>query len=100
MVRKKEISCLLYTSLPEEKSTLVVGMYGSDADFFTIKGMAEQLLEKLCVTDYDIVASSEDYSYHPGRCAVLSIDCLLYTSRCVSETGNPFSQYCLHRPYL
>ena len=61
-------------SLPEEKSTLVVGMYGSDADFFTIKGMAEQLLEKLCVTDYDIVASSEEYSYHPGRCAVLSID--------------------------
>ncbi len=59
--------------LPVEKATLVVGMYGNNADFFTVKGMAEQLLEKLSVTDYDIAASSEEYSYHPGRCAVLTI---------------------------
>ena len=45
--------------LPVEKATLVVGMYGNNADFFTVKGMAEQLLEKLSVTDYDIAASSE-----------------------------------------
>ena len=59
--------------LPVEKATLVVGMYGNNADFFTVKGMAEQLLEKLSVTNYDIAASSEEYSYHPGRCAVLTI---------------------------
>ena len=29
--------------LPVEKTTLVTGMYGNSADFFTIKGMAEQL---------------------------------------------------------
>ena len=59
--------------MPVEKATLVVGMYGNNADFFTVKGMAEQLLEKLSVTNYDIAASSEEYSYHPGRCAVLTI---------------------------
>ncbi|HEX2985839.1 MAG TPA: phenylalanine--tRNA ligase subunit beta [Caproiciproducens sp.] len=60
--------------LPEEKTSLIVGMYGNHADFFTAKGMAEQLLEKLSVTNYEIEASSEEFSYHPGRCAVLTID--------------------------
>lgn len=60
--------------LPVEKKALVAGMYGGDADFFTAKGMAEQLLEKLSVTGYEIESSSEEYSYHPGRCAVLTLD--------------------------
>ncbi|XOQ49100.1 MAG: phenylalanine--tRNA ligase subunit beta [Eubacteriales bacterium] len=60
--------------LPIEKTSLIVGMYGKNADYFTAKGMAEQLLEKLCVYDYEIEASSEETSFHPGRCAVLSID--------------------------
>ncbi len=60
--------------LPIEKTNLIVGMYGNHADYFTAKGMAEQILEKLCVYDWEIEASSEEPSYHPGRCAVLSID--------------------------
>ncbi len=60
--------------LPIEKTNLIVGMYGNHADYFTAKGMAEQILEKLCVYGWEIEASSEEPSYHPGRCAVLSID--------------------------
>ncbi len=60
--------------LPEEKQVLVAGMYGNHADFFTAKGMAEQILEKLNVKQYEIEASSNEFSYHPGRCAVLSIE--------------------------
>ncbi|WP_050698342.1 phenylalanine--tRNA ligase subunit beta [Anaeromassilibacillus senegalensis] len=60
--------------LPEEKTTLIAGMYGNKADFFTVKGMVEQLLAAVSMTGYDIAASSEEYSYHPGRCAVLRID--------------------------
>ncbi len=60
--------------LPLEKPILICGMYGNDADFFTAKGMAEQILEKLSVENYDIEASSDEYSYHPGRCAVLTLD--------------------------
>ncbi|QAT50010.1 phenylalanine--tRNA ligase subunit beta [Caproiciproducens sp. NJN-50] len=59
--------------LPEEKLKLICGMYGDGADFFTAKGMVEDLLEKLSVTGWDIAASSDEFSYHPGRCAVLSI---------------------------
>ena len=60
--------------LPIEKTNLIVGMYGNHADYFTAKGMAEQILEKLCIYGWEIEASSEEPSYHPGRCAVLSID--------------------------
>ncbi|WP_101696482.1 phenylalanine--tRNA ligase subunit beta [Clostridium minihomine] len=60
--------------LPTEKNVLVAGMYGNEADFFTAKGIVEELLNRLSVKDWDIAASSEEYSYHPGRCAVLTIN--------------------------
>ncbi|HBN81423.1 MAG TPA: phenylalanine--tRNA ligase subunit beta [Ruminococcaceae bacterium] len=59
--------------LPVEKTTLIGGMYGGDADFFVIKGIAEQLLERLSVTGWEIEASSGEFSYHPGRCAALTL---------------------------
>ena len=59
--------------LPIEKKMLLGGIYGGNADFFTVKGIVEQLLDKLCVYDWDIEASSSEYSYHPGRCAVLKM---------------------------
>ena len=59
--------------LPIERKMLLGGMYGAGADFFTVKGAVEQLLERLGVMDWDIAASSEEYSYHPGRCAVLTV---------------------------
>ncbi len=59
--------------LPEEKLKLICGMYGEGADFFTAKGMVESLLEKLNVTDWAIEASPAEFSYHPGRCASLSL---------------------------
>ena len=59
--------------LPIEKTTLVAGLYGNNTDFFTAKGMVEQLLEKLSVYDYEIEASSNEFGYHPGRCAILTI---------------------------
>ena len=48
-------------------------MYGDGADFFTAKGMLEELLNKAGLQEYDIEASSNEYSFHPGRCAVLSV---------------------------
>ena len=59
--------------LPVEKTTLIGGMYGGDADFFVIKGIVEQLLERLSVTGWEIEASSGEFSYHPGRCAALTL---------------------------
>ncbi|HIQ80258.1 MAG TPA: phenylalanine--tRNA ligase subunit beta [Candidatus Scatavimonas merdigallinarum] len=59
--------------LPLEKNTLIAGFYG-DCDFFSAKGILEALLAKLGVSDYDIQAADDRFGYHPGRCAVLTIN--------------------------
>lgn len=61
------------TLLPEEKKKVIIGMYGDDCDFFTIKGVVEEILENISISDYDVEAVSSEFAYHPGRCAKLSI---------------------------
>ena len=60
--------------LPVEKNVLTAGFYGESVDFFKVKGVAEQVLERAGVKNYDIKADSEQFGYHPGRCAVLTIN--------------------------
>ena len=61
-------------ALPDEIPNLVLGMYGENKDFFTLKGVVENLLELLDIEDYDVTACAEDPTFHPGRCAILSKD--------------------------
>lgn len=60
--------------LPVEKNVLTAGFYGGNIDFFKVKGVAEQALSKAGVYNYDIKADREQFGYHPGRCAVLTIN--------------------------
>ena len=63
--------------LPEELLRLTVGLYGGDADFFTLKGMIENLLAKLGISDVRFTRCGEDCvfdekcAFHPGRSAVV-----------------------------
>ncbi|MBQ3692040.1 MAG: phenylalanine--tRNA ligase subunit beta, partial [Clostridia bacterium] len=59
--------------LPVEKNVLTAGFYGEGVDFFKVKGVAEQVLDRCGVKNWDIKADSEQFGYHPGRCAVLTI---------------------------
>lgn len=67
-------------SLPDEPQKLTLGMYGGGADFYTMKGMIEQLLEELGISDVDYVRAGdcdvfdEKYALHPGRSAVILKD--------------------------
>lgn len=67
-------------SLPDEPQRLTVGMYGGDADFYTIKGIAEQLLAELKIDDVDYVRAADSDAFdekcalHPGRSAVILRD--------------------------
>ena len=60
--------------LPVEKNVLTAGFYGEGADFFKVKGIAEQVLSRAGVKNYDIKADSSQFGYHPGRCASLTIN--------------------------
>ena len=79
-VRLYEISniylpkALPVTELPEERTQLTLGMYG-EGDFFTLKGVIEEILEKLGmkkISTYDPKAGKP--FLHPGRQANIIYD--------------------------
>ncbi len=54
--------------LPNENKVISVGMYG-DCDFYTVKGICENVLKLAAIEDYTFEAVSDNPSYHSGRCA-------------------------------
>ncbi len=59
--------------LPEEPKILVLGTYGAGETFFTLKGELEAILEGLNMPKAAYAADKENPSYHPGRCAKVTI---------------------------
>ncbi len=59
--------------IPLQENILTIGMYGDDIDFYTLKGLIENVLEASNVNHYDIVKEKENSSYHPGRCANIKV---------------------------
>ncbi len=55
--------------LPKEIKILALGLYGKDADFYTLKGYIEAILASLRVRNAVYEACPDEYAYHPGRCA-------------------------------
>ncbi len=59
--------------VPLQENILTIGMYGDDIDFYTLKGLVENILEAISVNRYDIEKETQNTSYHPGRCANLKV---------------------------
>ncbi len=59
--------------LPEEPKMLMLGSYGG-GDFFSLKGELEAIFAGLRTKKACYTAISTNPSYHPGRCAQISID--------------------------
>ncbi len=59
---------------PEEPKILVLGSYGENVDFFSVKGELEAIFSALRIKKASYVADRNNPSYHPGRCACVSID--------------------------
>ena len=57
-------------TLPNENKVTTVGMYGN-IDFYSIKGVCENIIALAGIKDTEYVAVSDNPSYHPGRCAVI-----------------------------
>ncbi len=60
--------------LPVERQKAVIGLYGNRADYYTIKGITEKLLEVLNTAEYDIAPISDHPTFHPGRTAQFTIN--------------------------
>ncbi len=59
--------------LPNEPKILVLGGYGENVDFFSIKGELEAIFNVLRIQPARYSAVSDNPSYHPGRCAKITI---------------------------
>ncbi len=61
-------------TLPDEPKHLLLGTYGENEDFFTLKGEIEAILKGMNVKPAAYTAVKDDPSYHPGRCARITVD--------------------------
>ncbi len=59
--------------VPLQEEILTIGMYGEDVDFYTLKGIVENILEAISVNHYEVEKETENASYHPGRCANVKV---------------------------
>ena len=59
--------------LPQEPKYLMLGTYGAGEDFFSLKGELDAVLEALRLPAAQYTADTTNPSYHPGRCARISI---------------------------
>lgn len=59
--------------LPEERGVAVIGSYGEKEDFFAMKGIILEALDKLGVYGVEFTANKENPTFHRGRCADISI---------------------------
>ena len=58
--------------LPDEPQTLMLGMYGG-VDFYDIKGVCEEMFERLHVSGVEYERVTDNPVYHPGRTARIVI---------------------------
>jgi phenylalanyl-tRNA synthetase beta chain len=61
-------------TLPEEPKYLMLGTYGAGETFFTLKGELEAVFKGLNLSKARYAAEQSNPSFHPGRCARVSID--------------------------
>ena len=60
--------------LPREPKMLVLGTYGANENFFTLKGELEAIFAGLRVKKASYTAVKDNPSFHPGRCAKVTVD--------------------------
>lgn len=60
--------------LPQEIQKIIVGAYGANYDYITIKGIAEKLLQTAGITEFTTVRDESGTMYHPGRAASIMVN--------------------------
>ncbi|MFI3114585.1 MAG: phenylalanine--tRNA ligase subunit beta [Clostridia bacterium] len=61
------------SKLPEERKVLTISSYGKD-DFYAFKGIIENLLANLKISNVTFKTQTENPSYHTGRCADILVN--------------------------
>ncbi|MGI6248517.1 MAG: phenylalanine--tRNA ligase subunit beta [Acutalibacteraceae bacterium] len=60
--------------LPDENPKLIIGAYGHENGYLMLKGCIEELFDVLGIINFSFSADNSNISYHPSRCALISVD--------------------------
>ena len=60
--------------LPDEPEMIMIGLYGEEHSYFTLKGIVETVLEGVGIDGYDVERVSDNPVFHPGRAAKITLD--------------------------
>ncbi len=60
--------------LADEPKVLSLGAYGDGMDFYAFKGAVETVLTAIRAENVRFLPCTDNPSYHPGRCAVVTVD--------------------------
>ena len=60
-------------SLPQERRTLAIGMYG-EVDYYGLKGIVEILLNRLGISSFRYLIEENQPTFDPGRTANIILD--------------------------
>ena len=72
-VYKNKNNIISEDKLPEEDNMLTIGMYGSNVDFYVLKGIVENILDITNIKKYEVQKEETNTIYHPGRTANIMI---------------------------
>ena len=72
-VYRNKFDSIANGKLPLENNMLTIGMYGDNVDFYSIKGIVENILEISNIKKYDVKKEESNTIYHPGRTANILI---------------------------
>lgn len=60
--------------LPDEPENIVIGLYGDNCNYFSLKGIVETILKNVGVKVFDIERASDCPFMHPGRAARITVN--------------------------
>lgn len=60
--------------LPDEPEKIVIGLYGDNYNYFSLKGIVETLLENVGIKSFDIDRVTDCPFMHPGRTAKITVN--------------------------
>ena len=60
--------------LPDEPEKVMIGLYGSEHNYFTLKGIVENLLSNTGIKKFEIERVTDCPYMHPGRSAKISVN--------------------------
>lgn len=59
--------------LPDEPERIMIGLYGENESYFTLKGIVEKVLSDTGIKGYDVERLLNNPVYHPGRAARITL---------------------------